>query len=102
MIKEGTIMKIYIIGSLNENEATIELAANKLESYGFDVRYVKKQEKPIQELIHDCFLTIDSWADLVVAVPKKIYPTMEFGTGTLYEVEHAKAFKKPVLVWLDI
>ena len=95
-------MKIYIIGSLNENEAAIELAANKLEGHGFDVRYVKRQDKPIQELIHDCFLTIDSRADLVIAVPKKIHPTMEFGTGTLYEMEDAKVFKKPVLIWLDI
>lgn len=95
-------MKIYIIGSLNENEVTIELAANKLEGHGFDIRYVKKQDKPIQELIHDCFLTIDSWADLVVAVPKKIHPTIEFGIGTLYEIEHAKAFHKPVLMWLDV
>ena len=94
-------MKIYIIGSLNENEAAIELAANKLESYGFDVRYVKREEKPIQELIHDCLLTIDSWADLVVAVPKKTYPTIEFGIGTLYEIEHSKSFGKPVLTWLD-
>ena len=95
-------MKIYIIGSLNESEAAIELAADRLKSQGYDVRYVKKQDKPIRDLIHDCFLTIDSWADLVLAVPKKIRPTVEFGIGTLYEIEHAKAFNKPVVMWLDI
>ena len=96
------LMKIYIIGSLNESKTTIELAANKFKEQGHDVRYVRKQDKPISELIHDCFLHIDSWVDLVVAVPKSIYPKTEFGTGTLYEIEHAKSIGKPVVTWIDI
>lgn len=93
------LMKIYIIGSLNESKAIIELAANKFKEQGYDVRHVRKQDKPILELIHDCFLHIDSWADLIVAVPKSIYPKTEFGTGTLYEIEHAKSIGKPVVIY---
>ena len=35
-------MKIYIIGSVNENEYSIKCVATRFEKLGHEVRYVKK------------------------------------------------------------
>ena len=78
-------MKIYIIGSVSD-QSKIEIAASKFTELGNEVRYVKKSEKPIAELVHDCFLTIDSWAEAIVVVPKSVSPKLEIGTGTIYEI----------------
>lgn len=93
------VMKIYIIGSVNENEYSIKCVATRFEKLGHEVRYVKKEHGvPLETLIHTCFLTIESWADLVVVVPKQIYPTLEISDGTKYEMEHASSYGKPVLI----
>lgn len=91
-------MKIYIIGSVS-NQSKIEEAARKFEKTENEIRYVKKSSKPMAELIHDCFLHIDSWAELVMVVPKSVSPKLEIGIGTTYEMEHAKAMGKPVVIY---
>ena len=51
-------------------------------------------------LIHNCYLHIESWADIVVVVPKSIIGSeIIIGEGTKYEMEHAKSFGKPVLIY---
>ena len=94
-------MKVYIIGSVNESHLNIRYAAHIFETLGHEVRYVeKKPEVPIMTLIHDCFLHIDSWADLIVVVPKSINNgVLDIGTGTMYEIEHAKSMGKPVVIF---
>lgn len=95
-------MKIYIIGSVINSEAAIECAAMKFEEMGHVVRYVKKQDGYLSRLIRDCFNHIESWADMVVVVPKTCVPVLDIGEGTRYEMEHAKSFGKPVLIYYDI
>lgn len=95
-------MKIYIIGSVSKSEATIKCVASKFEKMGHEVRYVKEQDGYLFQLIRDCFLTIESWADMVVVVPKSCVPVLDIGDGTNYEMEHAKSFGKPVLIYYDI
>lgn len=93
-------MKVFVIGSFSSNTYGIKEAYEKFTEMGCEVRYVEKDNsRSFSELINDCFLHIDSWADLVVAVPKRIYPTLEFGDGTIYEMEHARAVGKPVVVY---
>lgn len=95
-------MKIYIIGSVTKSEAAIKCVASKFEKMGHEVRYVKEQDGYLSRLIRDCFLTIESWADMVVVVPKSCIPVLSIGDGTKYEMEHAKSFGKPVLIYYDI
>ena len=94
-------MKIYVIGSVNKNENEIKRVAEKFEAMGNEVRYVKKEfGVPLETLIHNCYLHIDSWADIIVAVPKSIVKGyVDIGMDTMYEVEHAKSFSKPVLIY---
>lgn len=95
-------MRVYIIGSVTKSEAAIKSAAEHFEKTGNDVRYVKKEDENHFQLIHDCFLHIESWADIVVAVPKAVIPVLDIGDGTKYEMEHAKSFGKPVLIYYNI
>lgn len=95
-------MKIYIIGSVSKSAASIECAATKFQEMGHEVRYVKKCNGYLSRLIRDCFLTIESWADMIVVVPKSCCPVLDIGDGTKYEMEHAKSFGKPVLIYYDI
>lgn len=95
-------MKVYIIGSVSKSKDAIELTATKFEKMGHEVRYVKEQDEYLSRLIRDCFLTIESWADMVVVVPKSCCPVLDIGDGTRYEMEHAKSFGKPVLIYYDL
>lgn len=93
-------MKVYIIGSVNSSESEIKIAADKFRRIGCEVRHVEKMDgERFASLVHDCFLHIDSWADLIVAVPKSVSPEISFGEGTTYEIEHAKAVGKTVVVY---
>ena len=94
-------MKIYIIGSVTKSEYAIKCAAIKFKELGYEVRYVKKEHGiPLETLIHNCYLHIESWADIVVVVPKLIIGSeIIIGDGTKYEMEHAKSFGKPVLIY---
>lgn len=92
-------MKIYVIGSISQ-EKEIEDVAIKYENMGCDVRYVKKESDDLTfDLIKDCFLNIKC-ADLIIVVPKSLDP-LSFGEGTMYEIEHAKSFNKPIVVHWD-
>lgn len=96
-------MKIYIVGSVSKSEEAIKCAATKFEQMGHEVRHVKKEfGKPLECLIHDCYLHIETWADMVVVVPKSCCPVLDIGDGTKYEMEHAKSFSKPVVIYYDI
>lgn len=95
-------MKVYIIDSVSKSKDAIELIAKKFEKMGHEVRYVKEQDGYLSRLIRDCFLTIESWADMVVVVPKACCPVLDIGDGTRYEMEHAKSFGKPVLIYYDL
>lgn len=95
-------MRVYIVGSVTKSEAAIKSAAEHFEKIGNDVRYVKKEDENHFRLIRDCFLHIESWADIVVVVPKAVIPVLDIGDGAKYEMEHAKSFGKPVLIYYDI
>lgn len=93
-------MKVYIIGSVTSNMYSIKEAAEAFEKMGCEVRHVEEMENErFASIVHDCFLHIDSWADLIVAVPKTTSPTISFGEGVTYEMEHAKAVGKPVVIY---
>ena len=94
-------MKIYVIGSVTKNGKDIKKVAETLESMGNEARYVKKSpDTPLEVLIHNCFIHIESWADIVVVVPKSITNGVaDIGDGTLYEMEHARSFNKTVLIY---
>lgn len=93
-------MKIYVIGSISQ-EREIEDVAIKYENMGCDVRYVKKESDDLKfDLIRNTFLHIESWADLIIVVPKSLN-SLSFGEGTMYEIEHAKSFNKPIVVHWD-
>ena len=96
-------MKVYIIGSVTKSATNIKLAANKFESLSNEVRYVtKKDNVPLETLIHDCYLHIETWADLIVVVPKSITNgVVDIGAGTMYEIEHARSFGKPVVIYRE-
>ena len=71
-------MKIYVIGSISQ-EREIEDVAIKYENMGCDVRYVKKESDDLKfDLIRNTFLHIESWADLIIVVPKSLNP-LSFG-----------------------
>lgn len=84
-------MKAYIIGSIKQINA-IELTADKLSKMGFEVRHVKPSDDKLSDLIRSCYLHIETWADIVVVVPKSLSPEfivgddemINFGPGTLY------------------
>ncbi|MFR7477033.1 hypothetical protein [Frisingicoccus sp.] len=97
-------MKVFIIGSVGESENNIALVAGEFRNLGCDVRYVYKQEKPFAKLVDAAFAIIDSWADVVVVVPKTITYTsaVKVGEGTTYEIEYAKKCGKPVLVYTNV
>ena len=91
-------MKIYIIGSISQADE-IKRVADKYTKFGNDVRYVKSEDKDLAELIHLCFLTIETWADVVVVVPKSYMGSpLNIGSGTLYEMEFAARLNKPILI----
>ena len=93
-------MKVYVIGSMSQ-EREIKDVANKYEKMGCDVRYVKKEFDNLTfDLIRNTFLHIESWAYLIVVVPKSLIP-LSFGDGVMYEIEHAKSFSKPVVIHWD-
>lgn len=97
-------MKIYVIGSVNESENVIKQVAGILEKMDNEVRYVKREYgAPLESLIRKCYLNIENWADIIVVVPKCISSSGEviIGTGTMYEMEHAKAFNKMVVIYRD-
>lgn len=95
-------MNIYIIGSVTTSGIPIECAADKFEELEHEVRYVKPEDKPLNDLIRASFELIETWADMVVVVPKSVYPTIEIGEGTLYEMEHAKSLDKLVVIYYDL
>lgn len=94
-------MNVYIIGSVTKSEETIKEAATKFKSLGHEVRYVTKESGvPLELLIRKCFNYIENWADIVVVVPKLLVGSeIMIGDGTKYEIEHAKSFRKPVLIY---
>ena len=95
--------KIYVIGSVSCSLDKIESAAEKFSKSGNYVKSVGRSEgMTLEDLIYICYQVIENWADIVVAVPKSIVNgTPIFGDGTTYEIEHAKSFKKPVLIFWD-
>lgn len=93
-------MRVYIIGSVTHSKYEIKEAVTKFKNMGCEVRHVEKTDgKRFSSIVHDCFLHIDTWADLVVAVPKFATPEIIFGEGTTYEIEHAKAVGKPIVIY---
>lgn len=94
--------KLYIIGSLSQEEAIKSIADYYIGTERYRVRYVKKEpQKSLKSIIQKCFLNI-VWADRVIAVPKS---DGTYGEGVTYEIVFAKLIGKrvdePTTVWLD-
>lgn len=63
-------MKIYVIGSLNQ-EREIRLIASTLNTIeGNDVRFVKRQELSLRACIKMCYENIE-WCDVVYILRKE-------------------------------
>lgn len=98
LCKNNQKPKIYIIGSVTQEDEIRSYAEKMMRKYGRNnVKYVKKQlGVQFSVLIHRCYENID-WATIVY-VWRKHDGTI--GTGTTYEVEYAKHLKKTV-IFLD-
>lgn len=86
--------RIYIIGSVLQANFIKKLANYITENSDFEVDYINRQsEKPLKELIHDCFHKIKN-ADLIITVEKRFGG---FDDGTLYELEYANCLSKMIM-----
>lgn len=94
--------KLYIIGSLSQEEVIKSIADYYIGTGRYRVRYVKKEpQKSFKSLVQKCFLNV-IWADRVIAVPKS---DGTYGKGVTYEIVFAelsgKRVDKLTTVWLD-
>lgn len=84
---------LYVIGSLSRANDIKTYARWRALVTGDQVKYVKPQpDKPIEELISQCFDNIEK-ADVIEVFRKK---DGTIGTGTLYEMQYAYRIGKTV------
>lgn len=85
--------KLYIIGSLSQEEVIKSTADYYIGTGRYRVRYVKREpRKSLEALIRKCFLNI-IWADRVMVIPKH---DGTLGNGVTYEMVFAKLIGKRV------
>ena len=89
-------INVFIIGSISQEEE-LRNVADLYAQLGCEVQHVMKESDHLMNLIEKAYTTIREWADLVVVVPKSVYPVMSLGHGTQYEICYAKSLGKPVV-----
>lgn len=84
--------KGFVIGSLSQADE-IKKIAEMVQENGFYMDFVKPENKPFADMVHNAFFKISN-ADFVIALQK---PDGTYGQGTTYEIEFCHWMHKQVI-----